>query len=66
MPNTIRSEGRLIIPATDYNAWLLTQLKPATGTFVSFSTTRVVGDRLETLFATATDFQPGPPEWPPE
>jgi hypothetical protein len=61
MANTIRSEGKLIVPMDTYLTWLTSQLNPQPGTFVAFGPTVFLDDRLETEFATATDFQPSPP-----
>jgi hypothetical protein len=67
MPQTIRSEGRIIIPAEEFNNFVLAKLNEPAGTFVALSEPKVTnnGSQIEVLFSTATDFQPGPPVWPP-
>jgi len=61
MANILREYGKLIVPKSEYNKWLLAQLNPPSGAFVSFGESVVVGDRIETYYNLATDFQPAPP-----
>jgi hypothetical protein len=65
--NTIRSEGKINIPMEEFNNWVISKLGLPQGTFVALAAPVLLTDRIDVSYATATDFQPGPPapETPP-